>query len=103
MTLMQDSPYITVLCAPRIPLGSVKKDGEKVKPGCFCNLRATKKATTKDHIVVVPIEEPKVILLFRVGKETVEHPEDTAIPMNVKVAKMADKQIRDRDNRKLKK
>jgi len=63
------------------------KDGEKVKNGCFCDYNESRKKRT-----AVPVKEPKVILEFRVGDQIVEVPENEEVPMDVKVAKMAEEQ-----------
>jgi len=82
------------------------KKGEKVKTGCFCDLRASKKASrpatnnSPANVVVVVIEEPEVILEFRVGREIVLIPEDKPLPINVRVAKAAEEQIKAKENRK---
>jgi len=61
--------------------GLITKEGRKVKTGCFCDLKASKSLGT-----AVPVENPEVILEFRVDGELVELNADEALPPEVIVA-----------------
>ena len=79
------------------------KNGDNIKSGCFCDYKESKKQSRlQKKVVVVPIEEPKVILEFRTAvleqgrivNQVVEISEDKPIPMKVKVALKAQEQIK---------
>ena len=81
------------------------KSGDNIKPGCFCDYKESKKQSrASKRVVVVPIEEPKIILQYRVNvlvkglikNEVVEVSEDKPKPMKVKVAEKAQEQIKAR-------
>lgn len=81
------------------------KNGDKVKNGCFCDYKESKKVNKP-----VPYENPKVILEFNVQKivkkniarEVVEVPENEELPMEIQVERKAQEQIKEREGKVVK-
>lgn len=62
------------------------KQGYKVRTGSFCDLKAS-----KGQVMPVVIEEPVVMLEFRVSGELISFEEGKDIPLDVKAAEFVEK------------